>query len=528
MAQFARPISDITTEWTTTPLWSKIDEVTPLDADWITGTGSTVTAEVKLSAVTDPLSDIDHDWSIRLQAIGGQAREKATIVLYQGTTLIETLVDNENILRDAFELWAGTLLNAANITDYTDLRFRLITGAANGGSETIDCSWVELSVPDAGSTPTEESVSLAIFKGQVASEYASVPDGLILGKDAGQSAAELGNLQEISTLAKSSIIATSTLVNGVELVSLNRINSILATSLTTEYDLINLGHTRGLSVLETIFVAPIEESVSLARLASIISDPQIQIDESVGLAYLRSMLSSSQEQSNESVSLARLASLMSYSQALTNDSATLARLFGLSVLEDLQAAIEESVSLARLLGTTSYSQVIGGETINLNRISAIPAASLGIVYDLINLGHTGALTVLEETQGQINENVILARLLGITSYSQVISNEATSLSSFYGLGAVAQKISDESVIFSSVYGLSVAELFETFELVTLAKTNSVSLADNAMLFNNIGLLKVVAIIAEPQSLYIFAKGDNAFGIVYRDKRLGIVFRDKRA
>lgn len=486
MAQFARPSSDITTEWTTTPLWSKIDEVTPLDADWITGTGSSVTAEVKLSTVTDPLSDIDHIWSIRLQAIGGQAREKATVTLYEGTTLIETLVDNQNILRDAFELWTGTLLNAANITDYTDLRFRVVTGGSNGGSETIDCSWVELSVPDAGSTPTEESVSLASFKGQVASEDASVLDGLTLGKDAGQSAVELGDLQEISTLAKSSIITTSTLINGVELVILNRINSIPATSLITAYDLINLGYTSGLTVLEEIGAASIDESVSLARLAS--------------------MISYSQEQSNESVSLARLISIISSSQEQSN----------------------ESVSLARLLGITSYSQVIGGETINLNRISAIPAASLGMVYDLISLGHTGALTVLEETQGQINENVILARLLGITSYPQVIINEATSLSSFYGLGAVAQKISDESVIFSSVYGLSVAELFETFELVTLAKANSVSLADNALLFNNVGLLKVVAIIAEPQSMYIFAKGDNAFGIFYRDKRLGIVFRDKRA
>jgi hypothetical protein len=506
MAQFARPSSDITTEWVTTPLWEKLDEVTPLDADWITGTGSGVTAEVKLSAVNDPLDDANHDWSLRLRSVGGGGKEKISASLYEGTTLIELLLDNVNLVRDLFTLHAGTLVNAANITDYADLRFRLVTN--QGGSETTDWSWAELSVPDAVAVPVEESVGLAIFKDQGASE--------------------LGNLQETTILAKNSDISPSTLVNGVELVSLNRINSILVTSLTTEYDLINLGHIRGLSVLEDLLAAPIEENVSLARLASMISSSQPQINESVSLAYLRSILSSSQEQSNESVSLARLASLMSYSQALTNDSVTLARLFGLSVLEDTTIPIYENVSLARLLGTTLYSQVISGELINLNRVNSIPAASLGTVYDLINLGHTGALIVLEETQGQINESVILARLLGITSYSQVLSNEVTSLSSFYGLGAAAQRISDESVIFSSFYGLSMAELFEASELVTLAKTNSVSLADNAMLFNNVGLLKVVAIIAEPQSLYIFAKGDNAFGIVYRDKRFGVVFRDKRA
>ena len=49
MAQFARPASDITTGWTTTPLWSKIDEVSFDDGDFITGTGSTVASEVKLS-----------------------------------------------------------------------------------------------------------------------------------------------------------------------------------------------------------------------------------------------------------------------------------------------------------------------------------------------------------------------------------------------------------------------------------------------------------------------------------------------
>jgi hypothetical protein len=527
MAQFARPASDITTGWATTPLWSKIDEVTPLDADWITGTGN-VTAEVLLSTVTDPADNTNHIWSLRFQATGSGGKEKITAGLYEGTTLIEEFMTGVNITRNSFNLHTGTILesNAANIVDYTDLRIRMVS--SQGGTETIDCSWAELSIPDAASVPVDEDVSLAVYKGQAASVYASIPDNFSIGRSAGQSAAELGNLQETATLAKTSDISPSTLVNGVEVVSLNRINFIPVTSLTTEYDLINLGHTRGLSVLEAIFVAPIEENVSLARLAGMISYSQPQINENVGLAYVISMISASQEQSNESISLTRLASLMSYSQALTNDSATLARLFGLSVLEDLIIPINESISLARFLGSTLYSQVIGGETINLNRISAIPAASLGIVYDLINLGHTDALTILEETQGQVNESIILARLLGITSYSQVFSNEVTSLSSFYGLGAAAQRISDEAVIFSSFYGLSIAELFEASELVTFARTNSVSLVDNAMLFNNISLLKVNAILAEGPVLYIFAKGDNAFGIVYRDKRLRVVFRDKRA
>ncbi len=147
MTQYARPASDITTEWTTTPLWSKLDEVSPDDADFITGTGPTKTAEVKLSSVSDPNDHANHIWSLRLKATGSSAGEKVTVTLYQGSTSIEVLINAATITRNAFNLWTGTLANAANITDYTDLRIRLVTGS-NGASETIQCSWIELAVPD--------------------------------------------------------------------------------------------------------------------------------------------------------------------------------------------------------------------------------------------------------------------------------------------------------------------------------------------------------------------------------------------
>ena len=152
MAQYARPASDITTDWTTTPLWSKLDEVSPDDADFITGTGPTKTAEVKLSSVTDPNAHTNHIWSLRLKATGSSAAEKATVTLYQGSTSIEVLINNQTIVRNAFNLWTGTLVNAANITDYSDLRIRLVTGGSNGAAETIQCSWIEFSVPDVPAT----------------------------------------------------------------------------------------------------------------------------------------------------------------------------------------------------------------------------------------------------------------------------------------------------------------------------------------------------------------------------------------
>jgi len=65
-------------------------------------------------------------------------------------------------------------------------------------------------------------------------------------------------------------------------------------------------------------------------------------------------------------------------------------------------------------------------------------------------------------------------------------------------------------------------------MVAFTKTNSLSLADNAILFDNVSLLKVDDILIEAPLLYIFSNGNNAMSISFRDKRLKIVFRDKRA
>ena len=148
MAQFARPSSDITTDWATTPLWSKIDEVTPDDGDFITGTGNAKTFEVKLSAVTDPQVGTGHIVRIRARATGsGGAERLNTWGLYQATTAIVT--QNASITRGSFNEYSITLSEAQanSITDYSDLRIRGLT--SQGTTETIDVSWAELEVPNA-------------------------------------------------------------------------------------------------------------------------------------------------------------------------------------------------------------------------------------------------------------------------------------------------------------------------------------------------------------------------------------------
>jgi hypothetical protein len=165
MAQFGRPSSDITTDWTTTPLWSKLDEVSPDDGDFITGTGTAKTFEVALSSVTDPQSSTGHVVRIRAKATGSGAAERLnTWGLYQGVTAIAT--QNASITRDSFNEYSITLSGAQAdaITDYTDLRIRGLT--SQGASETIDVSWVEFECPDATVTTDKTQTALARITAQ--------------------------------------------------------------------------------------------------------------------------------------------------------------------------------------------------------------------------------------------------------------------------------------------------------------------------------------------------------------------------
>ena len=106
MAQFGRPISDVTTtNWATTPLWSKIDEVSADDGDSISAVASSAaTAECALtSSLSDPSSSVGH--TVRFRALATKTNKAAllTVGLYQGTTLIaSTVLDAEVDMTTSF------------------------------------------------------------------------------------------------------------------------------------------------------------------------------------------------------------------------------------------------------------------------------------------------------------------------------------------------------------------------------------------------------------------------------------------
>lgn len=159
MTQYARPSSDISTSnWTTTPLYQKIDEASYDDGDYIQSTGGsgTYTCEVKLSSVTDPQTGDSHVVKWRgIKAGPGSNTVQTRLYIYQGTTLIATsgqYSEGTSFAEHSYTLTSG---EANNITDYTDIRFRIEAVISGSGNQYARVSWAELGVPDAGTDTTD-------------------------------------------------------------------------------------------------------------------------------------------------------------------------------------------------------------------------------------------------------------------------------------------------------------------------------------------------------------------------------------
>lgn len=124
MAQYARPDSDITTgDWTSVPLYAKVDEVAASDADFISATGDDY-CEMGLSDIEAPGAG---DVILRVRVRRPASSDDATLIvkLMEGSTVItERLVD---VTSSSFVTASLTLTSGekAAITDWSDLRVRL-------------------------------------------------------------------------------------------------------------------------------------------------------------------------------------------------------------------------------------------------------------------------------------------------------------------------------------------------------------------------------------------------------------------
>ncbi len=157
MPTFVRPDGDQTVNnWTSTPLFEKIDEVTPSDTDFVQSENDPANdiMEVTLENQTDPASSTGHIVRYRYQKgqSGGGAPGTINLIigLYQGTTLIASTTHSNiatGFVAGSFTLTGG---EADNITDYNDLRVRIDADKSAGARTSwAEISWVEFETPSA-------------------------------------------------------------------------------------------------------------------------------------------------------------------------------------------------------------------------------------------------------------------------------------------------------------------------------------------------------------------------------------------
>jgi len=164
MAQFARPDADQAAgSWTTTPLWSKVDEGSDggdtISSDAVGSGSATTNADLRLSDVTDPVLSTGH--IIRARWASSSTRDiTPTCELWLGIpgtgTLIATLTGATLLdTTEVTDTYTLTGTEADNITDYTDLYLRLVgTGSGGGPGRSLVVEFCELEVPDASGGTT--------------------------------------------------------------------------------------------------------------------------------------------------------------------------------------------------------------------------------------------------------------------------------------------------------------------------------------------------------------------------------------
>ena len=124
---YARPTSDITTQWTPssgTDHYALIDEATANDADYIIATAAGQTDEVRLASMTAPQSGTDLLINYKVTGIVGSASVTVSLRQGSGGTLIAT--DTAKSIDNTYQLVVPAA-TWASVTDWTDLRLRFVS-----------------------------------------------------------------------------------------------------------------------------------------------------------------------------------------------------------------------------------------------------------------------------------------------------------------------------------------------------------------------------------------------------------------
>ena len=158
MAQLLRPTDDIETAgWSTTPLFSKLDDPYPGSTDRIQSSGnpSNVDFEVGLATGSDPGTNVGHTLRARISNTDPAPVVDYTVELKEGATVRAAL--SVTGLTSSTDTWYAHHLSsteAGAITDYGNLAIRVNANKISGGNVSARVEALELEIPDVGSADT--------------------------------------------------------------------------------------------------------------------------------------------------------------------------------------------------------------------------------------------------------------------------------------------------------------------------------------------------------------------------------------
>ena len=149
MAQFGRPIADHLPGidvWPEQPWWSKLDELSPSDADYIESV-SAATMIVKLSSLLPPGIDTGHIVRIRTGKASGSTNGNLSVRNAAGQVRASYTTDSLPYAAGfATTTWNLSSGEAANILDSEYAELYILASTYGGGAR---ISWIEMEIPDA-------------------------------------------------------------------------------------------------------------------------------------------------------------------------------------------------------------------------------------------------------------------------------------------------------------------------------------------------------------------------------------------
>ena len=423
MAQFVRPIADLdnTGLWTTTPLWSKIDDsVGSGDADFISSDASPVSGEmftVDGSTVTDPVSSIDHILRIRSSKTAGGANNDVVVELRQGYTseasqgtLIATLTGL--VTTDVPTTFTLTLsaAQANSITNYADLQFRCWMAKNGGGASSQGFIYdVELEVPNAGSQTYDESISFSANSTVATSNIAT-----LIGDTTLNLASQIANANNAIMDSGVSFSANSQISESGGLDFQESISLALQSALSTTLNLEINGSVTIVSnsSIVTINNAAVNNAVAIASSPGVFVNGILDMEATVSL--LASAIISSQGGSvfDASIGISSNATLSSLLEAILESQITIG-----SVAQIIaNANIDSDATIS--IGSNNILSVNGGVELDAN----VSFASI------INVITSGGLS--------LDGNVTMSLIASIDPQNNNIANVSITISSASLIGIV--------------------------------------------------------------------------------------------